>query len=320
MEQIRILATAKAVPPRLVKNAELADLMDTSDDWIASRTGIHQRHVSQGATTSDLATAVGQQLLKKAALPPTAIDLLVVATMSPDSYTPATAAIVQGKLGAIRAVAFDISAACSGFIYALSVVSRQLRPGQRALVIASEVLSKLVDWHDRTTAVLFGDGAGGVLVEKGGPGGILGADLATFGRDANQLSAGTTRSLTDFPGPVTDLTPFRMNGRAVYRFATHEVPSSITRALRAAGVQVDRVDRYLLHQANLRIINQVARQLGVALDHFAVNIQNYGNTAAASDAILLAEEVAAGRIKRGDYLVLAGFGGGLTVGTLVIQY
>lgn len=320
MEQIKICATAKAVPDRVVENAELATIMDTSDDWITSRTGIQRRHISQGVTTADLATRVGSQLLTKAHLPATTIDLVVVATMSPDNYTPATAAIVQGRLGARRAVAFDLSAACSGFIYALTVASRQLQPGQHALVIASEVLSKLVDWHDRATAVLFGDGAGGVLVEKTGPGAILGAELATFGQDGDQLTAGTTQSLTSFPGPVTGLTPFAMNGRAVYRFATHEVPRSINRALAKAGLRPDQVDRYLLHQANLRIINQVARRLGVDQQEFAVNIQEYGNTAAASDAILLAEEVAAGRVQRGDRLVLAGFGGGLTVGTLVMQY
>ena len=247
---MRILETASYVPTRVVTNDELSQLMDTSDEWITTRTGIKQRHISQGETTSDWAVNVANQLLAKAGLAAEQVALIVVATMSPDSYTPSTAAIVQGQIGATKAVAFDLSAACSGFVYALHTVERLLNPGQRALVIGSEVLSKLIDWQDRTTAVLFGDGAGGVLVEQEttGPSHVLGEHLATFGDQADQLSL------------------------------------------------------------------QLGRQ------RFPVNISEYGNTSAASEPILFAEEVQKGHLRRGDLVALSGFGGGLTVGTLILRY
>ncbi len=319
---MRILETASYAPKRVVTNDELSQLMDTSDEWITTRTGIKQRHISQGETTADLATRVADELLKRAAIAPDQIDLIVVATMSPNGFTPATAAIVQGKIGASNAVAFDLSAACSGFVYALHTVERLLNPGQHALVIGSEVLSKLTDWQDRSTAVLFGDGAGGVLVQKEatGPSHVLGEHLATFGDQADQLSAGETASLTTFPGPVTKLTPFEMNGRAVYRFATHEVPNSINKAAKAAGVKLEDIKSFILHQANARIIDQVAKRLKLERNLFPVNINEYGNTSAASEPILFAEEVQKGHLHRGDVIALSGFGGGLTVGTIILKY
>ena len=319
---MRILETASYVPARVVTNDELSQLMDTSDEWITTRTGIKQRHISQGETTSDLAVNVANQLLAKAGLAAEQVALIVVATMSPDSYTPSTAAIVQGQIGATKAVAFDLSAACSGFVYALHTVERLLNPGQRALVIGSEVLSKLIDWQDRTTAVLFGDGAGGVLVEQEttGPSHVLGEHLATFGDQADQLSAGQTTPLTSFTGPVTKVAPFTMNGRAVYRFATHEVPTSIRLAAQQAGVTIGDIDAFLLHQANARIIDQVAKRLQLDRQRFPVNISEYGNTSAASEPILFAEEVQKGHLRRGDLVALSGFGGGLTVGTLILRY
>ncbi|MBB1062512.1 beta-ketoacyl-ACP synthase III [Limosilactobacillus fastidiosus] len=322
MDNWKIVSTASYVPPLVKTNDQLSELMDTSDEWIKTRTGISNRHISLKENTSDLAVKVGQRLLKQTNWEPESVDLVIVATMSPDSYTPSTAAIVQGKLGMTKALAFDISAACSGFIYALSVANGLLASTNklRAIVIGSEVLSKIIDWHDRTTAVLFGDGAGGVAIEKSSERHLMGMELATFGNLGNKLVAGQTTVGSSFPKSVTSITPFRMNGREVYRFATHEVPRSIQEALDSAQVTAEQVDLFLLHQANARIIAQVAKRLNQPLTKFPINIDRYGNTSAASEPILLDECVRSGQIHRGSLVVLAGFGGGLTTGAMVIKY
>jgi 3-oxoacyl-[acyl-carrier-protein] synthase-3 len=318
----KIISTAAVVPEKVVTNDELSQMMDTSDEWIKSRTGIERRHISIGQNTSDLAAAVGRKLLAQSGWAAGDVDLIIVATMSPDSYTPATAARVQGKIGADHAVAFDVSAACSGFVYALTVASAMLKLPyfNRAMVIGSEVLSKLLDWHDRSTAVLFGDGAGGVLLSTTPDHHVLGADLASFGDLSEKIVAGQTTVAADFPGPVTKVTPFAMEGRAVYKFATHAVPTSIRRAAADADISLDQVDHFILHQANARIIRQVARRLDQPLTKFPININEYGNTSAASEPILLAECIEKGVLRRGEIIALAGFGGGLTTGTIIIKY
>lgn len=322
MNDWKIVSTASVVPQKVVTNDELSQMMDTSDEWIKSRTGIERRHISTGQNTSDLAAAVAQKLLAQSGWTAGQVDLIIVATMSPDSYTPSTAALVQGKIGADRAVAFDVSAACSGFVYALTVANAMLKLPHfnRALVIGSEVLSKVIDWHDRSTAVLFGDGAGGVLLQSVTDRHVLGMDLASFGRLSDKIIAGQTTVTAEFPAPVTKLSPFAMEGRAVYKFATHEVPASIKRAATDAGISLDQVDHFLLHQANARIIRQVARRLDQPLDKFPINIDEYGNTSAASEPILLAECAQQGTLSRGETVALAGFGGGLTTGTIIIKY
>lgn len=324
LEDLKIVQTASWVPDQVIDNDDLSRIMDTSDDWIQSRTGIKRRHISKHENTADLASKTGQLLLEKSGWQAEELDLILVATMSPDAYTPSTAAIVQGRLQAKNAVAFDVSAACSGFVYGLAVASQMMSTGmvKKAMVIGSEVLSKLIDWHDRTTAVLFGDGAGGVLLEKvpvKAPT-LLGLQLKTFGELNNELSAGMTSSGNTFPKPLTELTPFKMNGRAVYRFATHEVPESILQAIAQNKLTLDQIDVFLLHQANARIIKQVAKRLKQPLEKFPINIAEYGNTSAASEPILLDECVEKGMIKRGDILALSGFGGGLTTGTIILRY
>lgn len=324
MEAIKVIETAHYAPAKVVTNDDLSQIMDTSDEWIVERTGIRQRHISEGENTSDLAIQVGQNLLEKSGYQADQIDLIIVATMSPDAYTPATAAIVQGELGATKAVAFDLSAACSGFMYAMMVAKQilQMPTINRAMVIGAEALSKIIDWHDRTTAVLFGDGAGGVLLETDSTASslILGQDWQTFGDQHDALSAGYTSVAHQFPGPVTDLKPFYMDGHGVYRFATHQVPKSITVAADQAGIAVDQIDHFILHQANARIIKSVAKRLHVPLEKFPININEYGNTSAASEPILLSECIDQGIVKRGDIIALSGFGGGLTVGTMIIKY
>lgn len=322
MNDWKIISTASVVPKKVVTNDELSQLMDTSDEWIKSRTGIERRHISTGQNTSDLAAQVGKKLLSQSGWVARDVDLIIVATMSPDSYTPATAALVQGKLGADQAVAFDISAACSGFVYALTAAGAMLKLPyfNRAMVIGSEVLSKIIDWHDRSTAVLFGDGAGGVLLSSTSEHHVLGEDLASFGRLSSRIVAGQTPVASAFPAPVAKLAPFTMDGRAVYKFATHEVPASIKRAVADAHISLDQVDHFLLHQANARIIRQVAKRLGQAITKFPINIGDYGNTSAASEPILLAECVQKGVISHGETVALTGFGGGLTTGTIIIKY
>ncbi|MDO4903018.1 MAG: beta-ketoacyl-ACP synthase III [Limosilactobacillus sp.] len=322
MNNWKITDVASYAPQRVVTNDDLSQLMDTSDEWIKERTGISQRHISSGENTSDLATKVGEKLLAQSGWSANDVDLIIVATMSPDSYTPSTAAIVQGRLGADHAVAFDLSAACSGFVYALTVAGSMLQSPQfnKAMVIGSEVLSKIVDWKDRSTAVLFGDGAGGVLLTATDDQYYLGQDLTTFGKMNDKIVAGQTTVSSDFPHEITGLTPFKMDGRSVYKFSTHEVTESIKRAVEDAQIDLDQVDHFVLHQANARIITQVAKRLNQPLEKFPVNIDQYGNTSAASEPILLADCIEKGVIKRGDTLALAGFGGGLTVGTIIIKY
>ncbi|MDF7682893.1 ketoacyl-ACP synthase III [Lactobacillus sp. ESL0679] len=319
---LKITQTAHYVPPKVVTNDDLTTMMDTSDEWISSRTGIKQRHLAQGEQTSDLAVKVANHLLEKANCPAEQIDFIIVATMSPDYLTPATAAIVQGKIGAKNALAFDINAACSGFIYALALADKLLTTYQRGIVIGAEVLSKLVDWQERSTAVLFGDGAGGVLVEQSPQQSLIAEDLTAYGQDGQTLTAGYQPLDSAFNQDQTAVHKhyFEMDGRAVYRFATHEVPASIERTLTKSKWQLNDVDWFILHQANGRILTSIAHHLGVAEEKFLSNVAKYGNTSAASVPLLLDEAVTAGNIKSRQKLILSGFGGGLTAATVAIIF
>ncbi|KRM29714.1 beta-ketoacyl-ACP synthase III [Schleiferilactobacillus harbinensis] len=312
-----ILASAGQVPAKVVTNDDLAARMDTSDEWIRQRTGIHTRHIAgDDESTSTLCTTVAQQLLHQAGIGADQLSYIVVATMSPDYATPATAAQVQGAIGAANAVAFDISAACSGFVYGLHLMQRLLAGPDvhYGLVLGGETLSRLVDWTDRSTAVLFGDGAGGVLLSNQGSGQYLGRDLRTLGDQGAYLTA---RALH---GQAPSDAFLHMNGRKIYTFAVRAVPRSLQAAVDQAGLSLDQVDHFLLHQANARIITQVAKELDQPLDKFPMNIAAVGNTAAASEPLLLAETISGGQIQRGEVLALCGFGGGLTVGTVVLRY
>lgn len=325
MEKIKIVETASYIPPKTVTNDDLSQLMDTSDEWITARTGIKERHVSMGENTSDLCTRVAKKLLEQSGWSAESLNLIIVATMSPDSYTPATAAIVQGNIGAKNAVSFDVSAACSGFVYGLDVAAKFMaaQSQMRVLLIGGEVLSKVIDWSERGTAVLFGDGAAGVLLENNSQedSAILASVLQTHGEFHAELTAGQTNPLTAFPPQTpTVIYPFTMNGQAVYKFATHVVPETILAACKDAGVTVDDVDCFVLHQANARIVKSIAKRMKQPLEKFPVNINKYGNTSGASEPILLDELVKQGSIKRGQLIVLSGFGGGLTVGTQVIKF
>ncbi len=322
VKDVEFIATSFAMPERVVTNDQLASFMDTSDEWISKRTGIKRRHISEKENTSSLAFRAVKQLQEKSNFTPDEIDLIIVATMSPDNMTPSTAAMVQGMLGAKNAVAFDLSAACSGFSYALSVARSILLSNhwQKAIVIGAEVLSKLIDWRDRSTAILFGDGAGAVLLSASEEKHVLGQDLKTFGELGNKLTAGYTKPMKNLLENNRQMSAFEMDGREVYRFATHQVPDSILRAVQQANISLNAIDHFLLHQANERIIKQVAKKLDQPLSKFPMNIAEYGNTAAASEAILLAECVANNVIKKGDVIAMSGFGGGLTIATLIFKF
>lgn len=322
MEQIKMVAVASHSPENVVSNDELSKWMDTNDEWIYTRTGIHQRHVVTTENTSDLATSVAKKLLEKTGIAPETLDFIIVSTMSPDSLSPSTAAIVQSNIGANNAFAFDLSAACSGFVYGMSVASSLLMTRyRRGLVIGAEVLSKLVDWHDRTTAVLFGDGAAGVIVERTQENvGLLAEELRTFGEKGDNLVAGKFANDNPFSKEISALDPyFHQNGREVYNFATREVPEALQAALEQAKISPDDVDYYLLHQANSRIVASIAKRFKQPMSKFPINMAINGNTSAASIGILLNDLVESGQVHAGQTIALAGFGGGLTVGAQVWQ-
>ena len=322
MERFTIVQSARVVPERVVTNDELATFMDTSDEWIQPRTGIRQRHIVSTEDTSDLAVGVATKLLNQAGLTADQLDFILVGTMSPDTLSPSVAQIVQGKIGATNAFAWDLSAACSGFVYTLSMASALLTTRyQRGLVIGAEVLSKLVDWDDRSTAVLFGDGAAGVLLERTeAETGLLAESLKTFGERSEFLTAGQQRNANYFAGELKAADPyFKMNGREVYNFATREVPAVLNEALAKASLTPDEIDYYLLHQANGRIVSSIAKRFGQPIEKFPTNMAFYGNTSAASIGILLDELREAGTIKPGQTIAIVGFGGGLTVGALIIK-
>lgn len=323
MKNVQIRQFASYVPSFRVTNDDLSEIMDTSDEWISSRTGIKERRISLTENTSDLCTKVAEKLITQTHINANEIGLIIVATMSPDTCTPSTGAIVQGNINAQNAVAFDISAACSGFIYGLDIAQKLMRfsTSKYAMVIGGEVLSKEVDWTDRTCAVLFGDGAAGALLENNSETeAFYGTDLKTFGELGNKLVAGETKPLESFP--PTDFTkfhPFEMDGRAVYKFATSEVPVSIIRLCQNNHVDLNEVDYFILHQANIKIIKSIAKKIGQPIEKFPTNMEFYGNTSAASIPLLLADLSERKKLHQGQTIIISGFGGGLTIGSQIIK-
>jgi 3-oxoacyl-[acyl-carrier-protein] synthase-3 len=294
--------------------------METNDEWIRDRVGIEKRHVAVSERNSDLAVAVGKQLLAKANRRADELDFVIVATMSADYSTPGVANIVQGQLGAHNAAAFDLGAACAGFVYALDVAAGLLSsPNAKCgLVIGSEVLSRLIDWHDRRTAVLFGDGAGGVLVERDDQ--QVHSRLRSAGAGAMKLTAGGTPDLSPFSRAEKLPPQFTMAGRAVYNFATNSVPEEVRATLEAAALTTADIDLFLFHQANGRILSELAERLDVPTARVPSNIDHCANTSAASIPILLSELIDSGRVQRGQKLLLCGFGGGLNIANMIIDY
>lgn len=312
----KITATASYVPEKIVTNDDLSNLMDTSDEWIHSRTGIKRRRVAVGENTSDLCIRVAQTLLQDAQLSAESLDFILVTTITPDFNTPAVACQVQGAIGAVNAFAFDISAACAGFVYALSMAEKLIRTGaKKGLVIGGEVLSKVLDWNDRSTAVLFGDGAGGLLLEASSEQHLLKESLKADGTRGMSLTSGFRTNENPFSqnAPAYNAC-MQMIGREIFDFATRDVVASINDL-----TQDEAIDYFLLHQANSRILDKVARKLKQPREKFLQNMQDYGNTSAASIPLLLDEEIKRGTLSlgSGQKVVFSGFGGGLTWGTML---
>lgn len=319
---IRILGTGSALPHRAVTNEEITKLVETSDEWIRERTGIAYRHVSTGETVASLAAAACDSALKNAQKSPDQVELLLVATCSPEDVAPCAACRVQKEIGAGNAAAFDLNAACAGFLFALHTAWAYVESGiySNALVAGSEVLSKLVDWEDRGTCILFGDGAGAVYVEKCEEGGILGFVQHSDGKKGEVLS-GVCRPLENpWFHPDTAKNYLNMDGREIFSFAVRQIPKTIGEALGKAGIALGDVDLFLLHQANRRIIEGISKRLGVDMAHFPMNLERVGNTSSASIPLLLDEMNRKGELKPGMRLVLSGFGAGLTCGACVLEW
>ncbi|MBX7214969.1 MAG: ketoacyl-ACP synthase III [Thermoflexales bacterium] len=313
MRYAHIVGWGKSVPEKIVTNDDLARTVNTSDEWIRTMTGIRQRHIaSDKETTASLSTAAAIDALDMAGVPAAQLDLIIVSTVTPDYMFPSTAALVQDALGADNAGAYDLSAACAGFLYALSQAADSIRAGtiHTALVIGAERLSSIVDWKDRNTCVLFGDGAGAVVLKASTqPGGVLTTLLRADGSGGPALYKRQNAAET-----------LQMNGREVFRFATRVMDKSVREVMRRAGWTNDQVDVVVPHQANIRIIDTAAKALGIPMEKFFVNIDRYGNTSAASIPIALCEAVTAGKLKPDDKLVLVGFGGGLTWAAAAVQW
>lgn len=312
MSKMKIRAAAKYVPRYVVTNDDISVFVDTSDEWIFSRTGIKQRFISKDEDTSELSVQVAVQLLEKSGLSPLDIDLIIVATITPDYLTPSVSCLVQGRIGAKNALAFDVNAACSGFVYAFSVAEKFIASGKynRVMLIGADVLSKVFDWEDRTTCVLFGDGAGGVLLESSDTGGILAEDLHSDGSNALAITAEYFNEIS-----------LKMDGRKIYDFATREAPKNIMSVLEKSGTAMDEVKYIIAHQANKRIIDAVAKKLKLDISKFYINIETYGNTTAATIPIAIAEMAEKGLITfgSGEKIIITGFGSGLTWGSILIQ-
>jgi 3-oxoacyl-[acyl-carrier-protein] synthase-3 len=317
---IGITGVGSYVPERVLTNDDLSKLVDTSDEWITERTGIKERHVAESdEAASDLALPAARQALAAAGLDPGDLDLVIVATVTPDMFFPSTASLLASALGADEAGAYDLSAGCTGFMYALAQAYGALAGGlaDSALVVGTETLSKITNWHDRSTCVLFGDGAGAVVLERVSDGGFLGFELGSDGEGGKELSipAGGSRNPVTAETVAQEMHFLQMNGREVYRFATRILVSSAEKLLEECGLTVDEIDLYIPHQANKRIIDYAARNLGIPEEKIFVNVQKYGNTSSASIPLCLAEAAAAGRLPKGTRVLMTGMGAGLTWGS-----
>jgi 3-oxoacyl-[acyl-carrier-protein] synthase III len=322
----RIIGWGMSVPDKVLTNVEISHMVDTSDEWIRNMTGIKERRIaSSEETTASLATEAALQALELAQLNPDELDLIIVSTSSPEHIFPATACLVQDRLGAMKAGAFDLLAACSGFIFALNMATQAIRSGSvnNALVIGAETLSRLVDWKDRETCILFGDGAGAFILQASEePGGVLSAVMRSDGSGGNLLSvpAGGSRTPTSLASVTNGLHYIHMNGREVFRFAARVMVQATHEVVAAAQLTLDDIQLIVPHQANKRIIEAAARGLEVPIERCMLNLDRYGNTSTASIPIAVCEAVQQGRLHPGDKTVFVGFGAGLTWGAAVVEW
>jgi 3-oxoacyl-[acyl-carrier-protein] synthase III len=312
-------------PERVLTNNDLSQMMDTSDEWIVERTGIRERRIAgEDQALTDLALPAARQALEQAGALPGSVDLIVVATVTPDMAFPSSGAIIADELGAPDAAAYDLSAGCTGFMYALAQAYGMVAAGlaRRALVVGGDVLSRILDWSDRRTAVLFGDGAGAVVLERVSEGGFLGFELGADGSGGPQLylPAGGSRIPASAESVAERKHFVQMNGREVFKFATRVLVSSAEKVLAECGRSVDDVDVYIPHQANVRIIDHAAAKLGIPQEKVVVNVDRYGNTSSGSIPIALADAEDDGRLRDGALVLMTGMGAGLTWGSGLIEW
>lgn len=315
---VKIHAAAHYAPQKIVTNDEISTWVDTSDEWIVQRTGISQRHMSTGENTSDIAIKVAESLLTKAGLAADDIDLILVTTVTPDYLSPSVSCMVQAAVGAKNAFAMDINAACTGFVYGLSVAQKYLASGQyrRVMLIGAEVLTKYIDWTDRNTCILFGDGAGGV---------ILSADDSRHyaeklhSRGAMPITVSHQKVINPLCAGDREMDFIKVDGREVFEFAVKSVSANINELLESAGLTMQDIKYVIPHQANGRIVEGIVKKLKVDAAKFFVNIHRYGNTSSASIPIALSEMIEQGLVSKSDKIILSGFGGGLTWGSILVE-
>lgn len=315
----RIAGTGSYLPQRILTNAELEKRVDTTDEWIVSRTGIRQRHIAaDNELTSDLAVAAAKQALMASGIAPSALDLILVATTTPDFIFPSTACVVQRKLGVINSSpAFDIQAVCSGFVYALATATQFIQSGayQNVLVIGTETLSRITDWDDRSNCILWGDGAGAVVLQASDQAGIISTHLHADGRHESLLKvpAGPSSGFANLPG-------IYMEGNSVFKIAVNTLDAIVDETLESNNLQKSDVNWLVPHQANIRIIQATAKKLGMGMERVVVTVDTHGNTSAASIPLALDTAIRDGRIQRGETILMEAFGGGFTWGSVLLKY
>ena len=325
MDEVRIIGVGSYVPPKVVTNDDLSKIVDTNHEWILDRTGICERRVSEGEDTSSMAYKASIDAMKKADINGEDLDLIIVATITPDSFIPSVACMLQKMIGAKNATAFDISAACTGFIYSLEVAENLIKGGKykRALVVGAETLSKIVDWADRSTCILFGDGAGACVIEESKE-----SDskiINTYSMSDGEKWSALTTGANDVKSPFSKQENIKnkhiqMNGREVFKFATSVMVDSVKKVLEDTEYNLEDIDYVVPHQANLRIIDYAAKKLSIPRERFYVNLDRFGNTSSASIPIALSDMYNQGKLKTGNLIVLVGFGGGLTCGATLIKW
>lgn len=321
---IRIIGTGSYLPKKVADNHFLSTIVDTDDEWIRQRTGIKERHLSNGKEgTTYMATHAAEAALENAGIEPEDIDMIIVATVSADTYVPSTSCQVQGAIGAIRATCLDINAACSGFLFALNTAYAYIETGmaKTILIAGAETLSREVDWSDRSSCILFGDGAGAAIVQKTeGEGGFLASVTGSDGTQGEVLTCKGRGIQNPFHQSKRKKDYIKMEGQAVFRFAVTMVPRCIKQILKKTGTEPDEIKYFVLHQANVRILEVIAKRLKVDIDKFPMNLDRYGNTSSASIPILLDELNRNKLLQPGDKIVLSGFGGGLTWGAVLLEW
>lgn len=317
----RIIGTGGYLPEKILTNADLENMVDTSDEWIVARTGIKERHIAaEGETTCDMAFEASRQAMERAGIIHSDIDLIIVATTTPDLIFPSTACLLQERLGIHGCPAFDIQAVCTGFVYALAVADKFIKSGssKRALVVGSETISRIIDWTDRGTSILFGDGAGAVIIEASDEPGIISAHIHSDGQFKNllQVPTGVSRNYQDV---IEGNAYIEMKGNEVFRMAVNTLGRIVDETLDHNKMKKSDIDWLVPHQANIRIINATAKKLGMSLDNVVVTVDRHGNTSAASVPLALDEAVRDGRIKKGETVMLEAFGGGFTWGSVLLK-